>query len=1361
MPDLSQYTDAELESMAVGGSNDLSAYTDQELEALAAQDQQPANALVETAKTDDQKNREALSGADAILAAEYPNAGITPGTAQPGDITTTGKALAKKGKQASMDVLPTAARIGVPLAATMLSGGAALPVAAAFTGTGALLGEEAARAIEGRPGQTPLEGVQTATMGATMAPLKVAPGLARTVMGGALEGSAMATQGTGEMPWSQTGAVGAGLDIGARILENRFLKRAQLTNEAQTTRTYRAIGDQVKADEAAKFQAGVNDVPNTAGVMTPVDEALAAPGKARDFDLARNEQAAQDLQESLRAKQLAGDESIVIENPIAAQQAKLDVNLGEGQGAVKERARLAAQADATSEAQAARQAEAAATPPDVPLSPQAQRMMDEYGRANPAVMYAIARGGAGFAYGFSQGDTPEEKLGYGLTYALAGSVASPALAKTMGQKLLTGTSIGRNWVPEATLQPFMEAIRQRGREYEAALIFPKVAKDKLTKALDSYTDPVKRTEANKLVYEYLTGNRHITTLPTNLAEAALDARTAIDELSDQLIVSGVATGKLRDSIVSNMGAYLRRSYRVFTDPKFKPDQKVFNQWVDSHVADALADPRNTKTAAELRTGYTKQAQDLLDRNVAEQFITGNRASVDSSIFKPRQNLDGLTRQLLGEIDDPLILLSDTAPRMARNMAVYTSQKKMAEIGERLGIFTREPGPEAGRWVKLADDDAPYNGLAGLYTSPEVRQAYESISKVETSKAIQTFAAISAASKLPKTLGSLKAYSSNLWGGGMDVVAQGHALQFGNLDAWKTARDNALQTLGFAGNKGRIDTNAALKLYREMVREGLVNKAISGSDFLRTLETGMGDTAKGAIGRGVEKASKVYMLPETASKVLNLAGETKALRDAGLTPADAFKQAAAKVRATTADYDYLPGIIRKGALFGVIDPFIAYTADRFRVVYNTYRIAGEELASGNPVLRARGAKRLASMTAVLAAASVIGSNTHLSPEQEEAMRRRMPDRDRNGFLKISDVKPDGSFTYTNLNYVIPQSIVTEAAAAAMRGDDPKTAAGNFLQSLGQQLLGANLVYAPVARAALNEKESGGPVRSTNDSTAKQVADTGKYLATEMFMPLVFNEAKKWRDIPIQQATEAGSKYTREDLLLSNLGGIRIYRKDLDESFRGDASRLRRALTEDQITYTSAKRRALTEPDKQGAYQTFEERRQAVHEQAVQMVKDAKALGASDEKVIGLLKEGGIPSRMIAGAMDGIYIPTAYEDKKTPSDYIEEWILGGVKNPDQFRAKVNEVAKTDPRMARNIMNEYRSQQREQLLGIKGADMLIKAYDEQDGSRARYLAEKYRKMVETDGRDAAVAYLKDMRSKRVLTPTVQKQVFDLLQQ
>ena len=130
MPDLSQYTDAELEAMAGGTSPDLSAYTDQELEAIVGQETPPANALVEYAKPTEQKQREALAGADAILAAEYPNAGITPAAPQAGDITTTGQALAKVGTKATMDVAPTALRVGVPLTATLLSGGATLPVAA-------------------------------------------------------------------------------------------------------------------------------------------------------------------------------------------------------------------------------------------------------------------------------------------------------------------------------------------------------------------------------------------------------------------------------------------------------------------------------------------------------------------------------------------------------------------------------------------------------------------------------------------------------------------------------------------------------------------------------------------------------------------------------------------------------------------------------------------------------------------------------------------------------------------------------------------------------------------------------------------------------------------------------------------------------------------------------------------------------------------------------------------------------------------------------------------------------------------------------------------------------------------------------
>jgi hypothetical protein len=98
-----------------------------------------------------------------------------------------------------------------------------------------------------------------------------------------------------------------------------------------------------------------------------------------------------------------------------------------------------------------------------------------------------------------------------------------------------------------------------------------------------------------------------------------------------------------------------------------------------------------------------------------------------------------------------------------------------------------------------------------------------------------------------------------------------------------------------------------------------------------------------------------------------------------------------------------------------------------------------LQSGNPALRKMGAKRIASMTAVLGGVSYYAANDHLTPEQNEAMRRRMPPWDKNGFNRISELGEDGSFSYTNLNYIVGQSSAIEAANAAMRGDSPEESA----------------------------------------------------------------------------------------------------------------------------------------------------------------------------------------------------------------------------------------------------------------------------------------------------------------------------------
>lgn len=119
------------------------------------------------------------------------------------------------------------------------------------------------------------------------------------------------------------------------------------------------------------------------------------------------------------AARLAQPEQVILTSSPANQQLQmLDTRPGNAQA---ERARLLQQI----------QAETPALPQvsEPILSPQAQRMQDEFGRVNPQLLSPIAGGGAGAAYGLTQGDTPEERLRNAALYGAAGMAGGALVGK--------------------------------------------------------------------------------------------------------------------------------------------------------------------------------------------------------------------------------------------------------------------------------------------------------------------------------------------------------------------------------------------------------------------------------------------------------------------------------------------------------------------------------------------------------------------------------------------------------------------------------------------------------------------------------------------------------------------------------------------------------------------------------------------------------------------------------------------------------------------------------------------------------------------------------------------------------------------
>lgn len=1092
-----------------------------------------------------------------------------------------------------------------------------------------------------------------------------------------------------------------------------------------------------------------------------IDNGLKERGRlALDFAQAKNELRARELAREMKLNQLGTQESIEIVSPLTAQATFLDTKLGEGVGAVRERARLAAQAEQTPAAVASRRFDQSNSI-SAKLSPKAQRMMDEYGFIDPRLAGAIARSGIGGLAGVIQGDTIEEDLGYGLGYAIAGAVLSPSVARKVGTVAKEiGTSMGKvksNWVPEIALKPFMAAIQAGDAEARGLMVESNFAYRQLNNALNKFEAGTQREAANQSVFEYINGRKSIQDLPAILQPAAQNARDAVDGLSTLLVDRQVATGKIADTILDNRGSYVRRAYELFANPDFKPDPAVFKQWVDAHVANKLKDPKNTFTSSELQQQFTNEATRLLDRDVAGQYVTQGYAKTDRNIFTARNpKLDELTRKLYGEINDPLLLLSDTSSRIAKTAADYKMRSNMVEIGEKLGLMSRNANDQLQLTKSIVETVDPLNPLSGYFTTPAIRDAFDSISNSQSSALMKALSTASSATKIPKTLGSFKAYISNVYGGASDLFAQGHALEMLDKNNWSNAIGNMAIEFGIVSDNGKLSQNKALQFHKKLVELGVNSKSIPAQDFVNAFDSSFIKGKVKLADNAIDFLSKIYSAPESFSKVFAFGGELKTIKAAypKSTLDEQMKMAAEKVRSLNTNYDSQWKVIRKASQVGALDPFVAYTADRYRIAYNTFRIGLDEMKSGNPALQKAGAKRISYTVALLAGAGVAGSNYGIDRNEQEALRRRAPDYLKNGFLSISRTG-DNEVGFSNLNYNIPQSIVMEAAAAAMRGDNSQQAAENFMSVFGEQFLGVSLYSSPIFQLKANENSQGVPIYSSNDLPLEFAGNIGKFLIGEWFTPSVVADIKNANKVWDEPVMSTSGKITNMgDIALANLIGIRIQRYSIPERMTSEARAFNANIAEDSRMFKEKKKTSLLESEKQAAYNEFEQRRMRQFDKITQWAKDAKTLGMDENAIAKMGREAKLSPKLILGAIDGIYSPSAYEETPSTTEQIMAWKDSG-KTQAQIVALIKAEAKTNPLQAMSLASSYKRMASESIRGITDMDKLIMSLDDANGDRVKYLTQKAKIISDEQGPNLAQGYLLQLEKKGIISLPLRAQL------
>ena len=607
------------------------------------------------------------------------------------------------------------------------------------------------------------------------------------------------------------------------------------------------------------------------------------------------------------------------------------------------------------------------------------------------------------------------------------------------QRLLQGTFTSRGyWTPRA-FDAFNDSLyAQRATVNEAEVIARK-----LNESLKTFSDQdpeilnrVNRAFTEKLdspTSPFLTQVENVARnydLPEKLAEQVLEGRNFIDQLSNRLMTSSMVDNNLKEIIQDNIGSYIRRSFRLFEDPNYKPSDEVKEEavsFITQRYMNEGALPDIAEQRARVNVGEIINKGDT----PALEHLASVR-KLNNNIFKAKEDIPEPIRKLMGEIqevDESFLLTAQKMAKFAEDSRFYDN---LLRLGEGKYIFKvarsaqsdTPPGTQAVPSVEprltitgdadevVFDTDVFNTKISGTgsqldfginreydyYTTPEIatalrgEQGFGSFKATGSLQFLDTigrgFLSLKGFSQKSKTVYSLTTQARNILG----------SFQFGLANGVNPIGKEAIQTFKTLKNQSNQSDEALNELYQKYQRLGIINTNATINEFRSLIETGMdadqnilialNNKLKGyalteSTARAVDPALKAatdlsdkyiarpmeatYLGVDDFFKVVNYNSELDTLKKAfPNTDLKTLESEAARKIRATIPNYDFVPPNIKALRYLPIGSFVSFPAEIVRTTANIYREAFKEMASGNIALQARGMKRFAGRTAMAGA-----------------------------------------------------------------------------------------------------------------------------------------------------------------------------------------------------------------------------------------------------------------------------------------------------------------------------------------------------------------------------------------------------------
>ena len=231
-------------------------------------------------------------------------------------------------------------------------------------------------------------------------------------------------------------------------------------------------------------------------------------------------------------------------------------------------------------------------------------------------------------------------------------------------------------------------------------------------------------------------------VPKSMQNIAVKSRATIDALTTRFIEEFNLPEEKIETLKSGLNSYAVHAYKMFeTEMGYNPmlarwlkgtkagkeAQKNIDRLIVELESTNRGDPNFTRETAknlvnqvlQNRKSFNKAADVANLPEILKGGTSGNQVSFANpgELLASRRPLSPAMKKLLGEIDDPRIIVAQSVVRMAKMVELSSFFKQLIEINKRPGEMMFSPKETGHLNQQIAPD--PYNPLGGYWTSSEI------------------------------------------------------------------------------------------------------------------------------------------------------------------------------------------------------------------------------------------------------------------------------------------------------------------------------------------------------------------------------------------------------------------------------------------------------------------------------------------------------------------------------------------------------------------------------------------------------------------------------------------------------------------